>query len=393
MKTYSLTANCKKCTYQTEQWNNVLSNGKHVRFEVTNYFYWGTFEIELTDNEKEEILGKDSIILNDYSVLSHELDSGCDYSDEICNIDNFTDDECREIHRLLYFDKNDTESYQNGYDDHINADTDVLEQNGWSMDETIYGMDTGCELECISENKDIELFLVEGLQGTSEEGWSFRFTEEFENKDDAYAYYDNIKLIPNKDIDRYEEQNNGVIGVQQKQIRNVNAKKIGNGIYEYDCNSSPIMTPECVTEDEEEDEEDDSKAIEEEVKNLQKKYDIKTDKDGIIILPMGSADMNSREDGKELVKLCVNMDCARYPPDWDFEEDTEDTYQEDQWKKCCLCDGYFNDNGMGDILFVQEGPNNQETECNLCGKSKDIVQIKGSGQYLCGNACDEEAES
>ena len=27
------------------------------------------------------------------------------------------------------------------------------------------------------------------------------------------------------------------------------------------------------------------------------------------------------------------MDCERYPPDWDFEEDTEDTYQEVQWKK------------------------------------------------------------
>jgi hypothetical protein len=94
----------------------------------------------------------------------------------------------------------------------------------------------------------------------------------------------------------------------------------------------------------------------------------------------------------ETIKLCENMDCERYPPDWDFEEDTEDTYQEDQWKKCCLCDGYFNDDGMGDILFVQEEPNNQEAECNLCGKNEDIVQMKGTGEYLCGNACDEEDE-
>jgi hypothetical protein len=95
---------------------------------------------------------------------------------------------------------------------------------------------------------------------------------------------------------------------------------------------------------------------------------------------------------EEPVKLCENMDCERYPDDWDFEEDTEDTYQEDQWKKCCLCDGYFNDNGMGDILYVQEEPNNQEAECSLCGKIKDIVQMKGCGQYLCGNACDESDE-
>ena len=100
----------------------------------------------------------------------------------------------------------------------------------------------------------------------------------------------------------------------------------------------------------------------------------------------------SKHSKTELVKLCENMDCVKYPPDWDFEEDTEETYQEDQWKKCCLCDGYFNDDGMGDILFVQEEPNNQEAGCSLCGKEEDVVQMKGSGEYLCGNACDESDE-
>jgi hypothetical protein len=95
----------------------------------------------------------------------------------------------------------------------------------------------------------------------------------------------------------------------------------------------------------------------------------------------------------EETKLCENIDCERYPPDWDFEEDTEENYEDgQQWVKCCLCDGYFNDDGMGDILFVQEEPNNQEAGCSLCGKSEDIVQMKGTGQYLCGNACDEEEE-
>jgi hypothetical protein len=92
-------------------------------------------------------------------------------------------------------------------------------------------------------------------------------------------------------------------------------------------------------------------------------------------------------------KLCENMDCERYPPDWDFEEDTEDTYQEGQWKKCCLCAGYFDDDGLGDILFVQEEPNNQEdVACQLCGKDKNIVQMKGTGEYICEAACDEEEE-
>ena len=86
------------------------------------------------------------------------------------------------------------------------------------------------------------------------------------------------------------------------------------------------------------------------------------------------------------------MDCERYPPDWDFEEDTEDTYVGGQWQKCNICDGYFNDDGFGDILFVEEEPNNQKAGCSLCGKEKNIVQMKGTGQYICGNACDESDE-
>ena len=63
---YKLSADYKKATYQTEQWNNVLKNGKSVRFEVTTYFRWGDFEIELNEKEKQEILNLDSIILNNY---------------------------------------------------------------------------------------------------------------------------------------------------------------------------------------------------------------------------------------------------------------------------------------------------------------------------------------
>jgi len=385
-KTYSLTADYKKCTYQIEHWTNDI-NGKTVTLLVYNYFYWGTFEIVLTDKEKDEILKKDSIILNDYCISCPELDSGCDQYEEIENEESYTEEELLEINSLIYRPIDD-EDYDS--DEEYSLDTSVLEQNGWSMDDTIYGIDTGCELELISTeeeddnteaadeniNKEVELFLVEGLQGTSDEGWCFRFTKEFENKDEAYDYYENIKLIPNKDIDWYEERNNGEIGVQQKQLRSVNAKKIDNGIYEYDDDSSPIMTPECVTEDEEEEEEEEEEGDKEEEEEGDKEEEEEGDK----------------EEEEETIKLCINMDCERYPPDWDFDEDTEETYQVGQWQKCNLCDGYFNDDGLGDILYVHEEPNIKEAECSLCGKSEDIVQMKGNGQYLCGNACDEEED-
>ena len=151
IKIYHLTADYKKSTYQTEQWNNVLSNGKRVRFEVTNYFYWGTFEIELTDKEKEEILKKDSIILNDYSVSCPELDSGCEQWEDIENEESYTEEELLEINRLIYRPIEDEDYDSDEDDEEYEYDEDVLRMNGWEMDDTIYGFDTGCELTLISD--------------------------------------------------------------------------------------------------------------------------------------------------------------------------------------------------------------------------------------------------
>ncbi len=166
IKTYHLTADYKNSTYQTEQWNNTLSNGKSVCFEITRFFYWGTFEIELTDKQKEEILKKNSIILNDYGVSVESLENCCDYSSVICNEMSFTPEELKEIDRLLYFDPEDNKDTRTKgfkgflYDQMLCTEfpgqsetgpcENVLEKNGWSIDNTIYGIYTGCKLEYIS---------------------------------------------------------------------------------------------------------------------------------------------------------------------------------------------------------------------------------------------------
>ena len=145
---YKLSADYKKATYQTEQWNNVLKNGKSVRFEITTYFRWGDFEIELNEKEKEEILNLDSIILNDYGCSCIELDDGCDRYEEIIDEDKFDEDEKKEIHRLLYYNEENDEDYESDTD--YCVDEDTLQINGWSMDDTIYGITTGCVLEDIT---------------------------------------------------------------------------------------------------------------------------------------------------------------------------------------------------------------------------------------------------
>ena len=91
-------------------------------------------------------------------------------------------------------------------------------------------------------------------------------------------------------------------------------------------------------------------------------------------------------------KLCENQDCLRYPDDEDFDKDNEKDYENGQWKKCSLCDGYFNDDGLNDILFIEEEPNNNRSSCTLCGKNRNIVQMKDTGEYLCGNGCDGDTD-
>ena len=113
-------------------------------------FYWGTFEIELTDKEKIEILKKESIILKDYSVSCCQLDSGCDLDYEIKNEDKYTEQEIQELKKLIFWNKN---YYDDVYDENCEypIETDILELNDWDLDDTIYGFDSGCELELISD--------------------------------------------------------------------------------------------------------------------------------------------------------------------------------------------------------------------------------------------------
>jgi hypothetical protein len=145
-KSYIIRPAYKKSTYQTEQWDHKLKNGKAVRLLITTYFYWGDFEIELTDNEKEKILEKDTIVINDYvGTTCIELDSGCDRTEEIENENSYTEQEKREINCLMFYSQTNEEEYNS--EDEYCLDECLLEENGWMLNDTIYGFDCNCELE------------------------------------------------------------------------------------------------------------------------------------------------------------------------------------------------------------------------------------------------------
>lgn len=163
MKTtkYIIEPNYKKSIYQTEEWVNKLKNGKPVIIHVTSFYRCGTFEICLTEEEKNEILKKETIEFDDYEEFEmHEMWGGCDLYVEIQNEENFTNHEIKEIKCLIYCNQEDKEcDYQNNLESETQGESEneceynniydesVMYDNGWEEYETSYGFSTGCVLK------------------------------------------------------------------------------------------------------------------------------------------------------------------------------------------------------------------------------------------------------
>jgi len=146
-KVYTLTPENDECIYQTEQWNIMISTGKRVRYEIIHNCYSGTFEVELTDQEREELMNnKEEInVTNIPGAMCEEVTCGWKYEEYIVDKEKYTPEELQEIHTLLYLDPDNREEYTS--DCEYDVDVSILEQNDWSMDETIYTITNGCVLE------------------------------------------------------------------------------------------------------------------------------------------------------------------------------------------------------------------------------------------------------
>jgi hypothetical protein len=142
-KNYKISASYKKSIWDREAWTNKLSNGKIVTYYISTCFRWGSFEIELTDEEKETIMANnDEIILNDYSISEPEMWHGVAHDEEIKDENSYTTTEMEEIKRLLFYSKEDDEFR----DEDFGVCTDLLEDNGWYLDDTEYSICGGCTL-------------------------------------------------------------------------------------------------------------------------------------------------------------------------------------------------------------------------------------------------------
>lgn len=143
--TYNIVPLNKNSVYTTEHWTNILKNGLTVTVLYTQQWREGYFTIDVTENEKNALNTDDTIVLNDHGASVEELVSGWDYEHEIKNKEKYTDIELKEIYRLMYCSEDNKDEYDSDEDHDFNQD--IMEENEWTMDDTIYEIYNGFEFE------------------------------------------------------------------------------------------------------------------------------------------------------------------------------------------------------------------------------------------------------
>lgn len=145
---YLIEPEYKKSACEEQIWNNTLKNGKPVSVKVGNLYRWGSFYVELTEREKEELLKKDQVVLNDYEdfELIEMWDGGCDFWVNIVDEDDFTEEELEEINALLYSTEDDEDEDDECYDE------EKMEINGWHETDCEYTLSSPYKLDKVVED-------------------------------------------------------------------------------------------------------------------------------------------------------------------------------------------------------------------------------------------------
>ena len=138
MSTFKVNPVYKKSTYSNEYWCKKF-DGYEVTLVISTQWRWGEFNITVENiNEIDTINLAEPFVINDYNGEFIETFDGCDIIHEIRNFDSLSED----IKKLVYQD-----IYEN-IDEQILYDESTLEEEkGWMLDDTIYEIYGGINLE------------------------------------------------------------------------------------------------------------------------------------------------------------------------------------------------------------------------------------------------------
>jgi len=137
-KTYTITPKLTKSCYDTETWSSTLNNGKNVKLDVTSYWRWAEFNIELSVQEYYDVKNQDTIVVSDYEY-DFICSDDCRCTDcDIINFQSYTDEEKEEIENML-------ETYDEETEETLDFN-EVLENN-WISNDVKYVIVDGCILK------------------------------------------------------------------------------------------------------------------------------------------------------------------------------------------------------------------------------------------------------
>jgi len=146
IKTYTITPAVKKTSYEIEIYTNKLKDNTIVTIEFIILYRYGSFEIELNHIDFCKLVNnRDYISSMDYNLNATELIDGCDMNVFIQNRDCLNEKQMNELLELL---KEDNYEGDNTEEDILsNLDTQILDNNGWYHEDTIYEIYNGFNIE------------------------------------------------------------------------------------------------------------------------------------------------------------------------------------------------------------------------------------------------------
>ena len=131
---HKISPKANKCTFTREEWYIHLFN-KIVYLDVTVMWRWGDFYIYITEEEKKELESSEKVIVSEYDFELINMFDGCERFVELRNESDYTKDELKEIYKKIYL--TDEKIY----------DEDILEQNGWFLEDTVRYIVNGVTIE------------------------------------------------------------------------------------------------------------------------------------------------------------------------------------------------------------------------------------------------------
>jgi len=131
---HTISPKANKCTFTREEWYIQLFN-KIVYLDVTVMWRWGDFSIYITEEEKKELESSEKVIVSEYDFELINMFDGCERFVELRNESDYTKDELKEIYKKIYL--TDEKIY----------DEDILEQNGWFLEDTVTYIVNGVTIE------------------------------------------------------------------------------------------------------------------------------------------------------------------------------------------------------------------------------------------------------